>query len=47
MLDLGEDDVTADEHDGWYDARDAEKGDRWAGYSPSPDDFDDEYDGRR
>lgn len=44
-LDLGEDEVTDDEHQGWYDARAAEDEDRWAGFSPSREDLDTDYDG--
>jgi hypothetical protein len=48
-LDLGEDKVTADDQEGWYDARAAEDEDKWAGYSPGPEDFgedyEDDYDG--
>jgi hypothetical protein len=38
-LDLGHDEVTNDEQDGWYDLRGAEEGDTWAGNEPSSGDF--------
>ncbi len=46
-IDLGEDEATTEEHEGWHDARHTEDGDRWAGFSPTPEDFDDEHNGRR
>lgn len=37
-LDLGEDEATEDEEEGWRDARDAENEDRWDDYPGDPDD---------
>jgi hypothetical protein len=39
VLDLGDDEATPDEIEGWGDAQHDD--DRWAGYEPSPDDLDD------